>query len=214
LRRSPLASTGAPDAALGYRASRMTGFQREKEELCCDGVSLLRIAREVGTPVYVYSRALIEENFRRFDAAFAGSPHLICYAMKANGNLAIVRALGALGAGVDVVSGGELRAAMEAGVPADRIVFSGVGQTHQEIQLGAELKILAFNVESERELSKIDEIAGTLGRTARVALRVNPDIDSGSHPYIATGLKHNKFGIDVATARRLASDAARYAHVR
>ena len=192
----------------------MTGFQREKGELCCDGVPLTRIAREAGTPVYVYSRALIEESFRRFDAALGGSPHLVCYAMKANGNLAIVKALAALGAGVDVVSGGELRAAMEAGVPADRIVFSGVGKTEKEILLGAELEILAFNAESERELEKIDEIAGTLGRTARVALRVNPDIDSGSHPYIATGLKHNKFGIDVATARRLASQAGRYAHVR
>jgi len=192
----------------------VTGFQREKGELCCDGVPLTRIGREAGTPVYVYSRALIEESFRRFDAALGGSPHLVCYAMKANGNLAIVKALAALGAGVDVVSGGELRAAMEAGVPADRIVFSGVGKTEKEILLGAELEILAFNAESERELEKIDEIAGTLGRTARVALRVNPDIDSGSHPYIATGLKHNKFGIDVATARRLASQADRYAHVR
>jgi diaminopimelate decarboxylase len=192
----------------------MSGFHREKNELLCDGVSLARIAREAGTPVYVYSRALIEESFRRFDAAFGKTPHLVCYAMKANGNLAIVKALAALGAGVDVVSGGELRAAMEAGIPADRIVFSGVGKTEKEILLGAELGILAFNAESERELEKIDEIAGTLGRTARVALRVNPDIDSGSHPYIATGLKHNKFGIDVATARRLASQAARYAHVR
>jgi diaminopimelate decarboxylase len=190
------------------------GFHRENNELCCDRVSLTRIAREAGTPVYVYSRALIEESFRRFDAAFGKAPHLVCYAMKANGNLAIAKALAALGAGVDVVSGGELRAAMEAGVPAERIVFSGVGKTDKEILLGAELGILAFNVESERELEKIDEIAGTLGRTARVALRVNPDIDSGSHPYIATGLKHNKFGIDVATARRLASQAARYAHVR
>jgi diaminopimelate decarboxylase len=192
----------------------VTGFQREKDELCCDGVSLTRIAREHGTPVYVYSRALIEENFRRFDAALGAVAHLVCYAMKANGNLAIVKALGALGAGVDVVSGGELRAAMEAGVPADRIVFSGVGKSEKEIRLAAELSILAFNAESERELEKIDEMAGTLGRTARVALRVNPDIDSGSHPYIATGLKHNKFGIDVATARRLFAHADRYAHIR
>lgn len=192
----------------------MTGFHRENGELFCDGVSLPRIAREAGTPVYVYSRALIEENFRRFDAALAAVPHLVCYAMKANANLSIVKALGALGAGVDVVSGGELRAAMEAGIPADRIVFSGVGKTDKEILLAAELSILAFNVESERELSKVDEIAGTLGRTARVALRVNPDIDSGSHPYIATGSKHNKFGIDVATARRLVGDASRFAHVR
>lgn len=192
----------------------MTGFQRENGELSCDGVSLTRIAREAGTPVYVYSRALIEENYRRFDAALAPAPHLVCYAMKANGNLSILKALGALGAGVDVVSGGELRAAMEAGVPADRIVFSGVGKNDKEILLGAELSILAFNAESEGELAKIDEIAGTLGRTARVALRVNPDIDSGSHPYIATGLKHNKFGIDVATARRLFAASARFPHVR
>lgn len=192
----------------------MTGFHREKDELHCDGVPLAKIARVVGTPVYVYSRALIEENFRRFDAAFAAVPHLVCYAMKANGNLSLVKALGALGAGVDVVSDGELRAAMEAGIPADRIVFSGVGKTEKEILLGAELSILAFNVESERELEKIDEIAGTLGRTARVALRVNPDIDAGSHPYIATGRKHNKFGIDVATARRLSGEASRFPHVR
>ena len=193
----------------------MAGFERgENNELSCDGVSLTRIAREVGTPVYVYSRALIEENFRRFDAAFASVPHLVCYAMKANGNLAVLKALAALNAGVDVVSGGELRAALEAGVPADRIVFSGVGKTEKEIQLGAELQIRAFNVESERELQKIDEIAGSLGRTARVALRVNPDIDSGSHPYIATGLKHNKFGIDVGSARRLFSEGQRLAHVR
>jgi diaminopimelate decarboxylase len=193
----------------------VTGFERgENDELTCDGVSLTRIAREVGTPVYVYSRAAIEERFGRFDRAFAAVPHLVCYAMKANGNLAILRALASTGAGIDVVSDGELRAAMEAGFPADRIVFSGVGKTDKEILLGAELQILAFNAESERELAKIDEIAGSLGRTARVALRVNPDIDSGSHPYIATGLKHNKFGIDVATARRLFAQAERYAHIR
>jgi diaminopimelate decarboxylase len=193
----------------------VTGFERgENDELTCDGVSLTRIAREVGTPVYVYSRAAIEERFGRFDRAFAPVPHLVCYAMKANGNLAILKALASAGAGVDVVSGGELRAAMEAGFPADRIVFSGVGKTDKEILLGAELQILAFNAESERELAKIDEIAGSLGRVARVALRVNPDIDSGSHPYIATGLKHNKFGVDVATARRLFAQAERYAHIR
>ena len=193
----------------------VTGFERgENDELTCDGVSLTRIAREVGTPVYVYSRAAIEERFGRFDHAFAAVPHLVCYAMKANGNLAILKALASAGAGVDVVSGGELRAAMEAGFPADRIVFSGVGKTDKEILLGAELQILAFNAESERELKKIDDIAGSLGRTARVALRVNPDIDSGSHPYIATGLKHNKFGVDVATARRLFAQAERYTHIR
>jgi diaminopimelate decarboxylase len=113
-----------------------------------------------------------------------------------------------------VVSEGELRAALEAGFPADRIVFSGVGKTEKELLLGAELQILAFNAESERELAKIDEVAGSLGRTARVALRVNPNIDSGTHPYIATGLKHNKFGIDVEAARRLFARAPEYAHIR
>lgn len=192
----------------------MTGITRQDGELTCDGVSLAKIAREVGTPVYLYSRALIEENFRRFDAAFAPVPHLVCYAMKANGNLAVLKALAALGAGLDVVSGGELRAALECGVPPERIVFSGVGKTEKEILLGVDVGILAFNAESQRELEKIDEISGTLGKRARVALRVNPDIDSGSHPYIATGLKHSKFGIDLASARRLFGQADRFPHIR
>ncbi|HEY3202108.1 MAG TPA: diaminopimelate decarboxylase [Thermoanaerobaculia bacterium] len=192
----------------------MAGFERVSGELKCDGLSLPRIAREVGTPFYVYSRALIEENFRRFDRAFAQVPHLVCYAMKANGNLAIVKALALLGAGADVVSGGELRAALECGIPPNRIVFSGVGKTETEILLAADAEILAFNAESEREIEKIDEVAGSLGRTASVALRVNPDIDSGSHPYIATGLKHNKFGIDIARARRIFREAGRFPHVR
>src|SRR5262245_515227 len=121
----------------------MPGFHREGGELLCDGVALTKIAREVGTPVYVYSRAAMEESFRRFDAAFAPVPHLVCYAMKANGNLSIVRLLGALGAGADVVSGGELRAAREAGIPADRIVFSGVGKTEKEILFALDVGILA-----------------------------------------------------------------------
>ncbi len=181
----------------------MKGFFREKGELTCDGVSLSRIAREVGTPVYVYSRALIEENFRRFDTAFAPVPHLVCYATKANSNLAILRLLASLGAGADVVSGGELRAALESGFPADRIVFSGVGKTDEEIHDGVAAGILAFNAESERELEKIDTTAQALGKMARVALRVNPDIDAKSHPYISTGLKHNKFGVDISQATEL-----------
>ncbi len=181
----------------------MKGFFRENGELTCDGVSLSRIAREVGTPVYVYSRAAIEENFRRFDAAFAPVPHMVCYATKANSNLSILRCLAALGAGADVVSGGELRAALESGFPADRIVFSGVGKTDEEIHDGVAVGILAFNAESERELEKIDKAAQALGKMARVALRVNPDIDAKSHPYISTGLKHNKFGVDISRAAEL-----------
>ena len=213
---------GRGEPAIGLAARSATqllsrpvaGITRQNGELTCDGVSLTKIARDVGTPVYVYSRALIEENFRRFDGAFAPVPHLVCYAMKANGNLAVLKALAALGAGVDVVSGGELRAALECGVPPDRIVFSGVGKTEKEIRLGVDVGILAFNAESERELEKIDEISGTLGKTARVALRINPDIGSGSHPYIATGLKHSKFGIDLQSARRVFRQAGRFPHIR
>ena len=149
------------------------------------------VAREIGTPVYVYSRAAIEESFRRFDQAFSSVPHLVCYAAKANSSLAILKHLASLNAGADVVSGGELRACLESGFPADRIVFSGVGKTGEEIARGVAAGLLAFNAESEREIEKIDAEAGRQGKTARVALRVNPDIDARSHPYISTGLKHN-----------------------
>jgi len=192
----------------------VAGFERSDGTLACDGVSLEAIARKAGTPVYVYSRAAIEERFRRFDRALSAVPHLVCYAAKANSNLAILRLLAGQGAGADVVSGGELRAALECGIPADRIVFSGVGKKEDEIRLGIEAGILAFNAESERELEKIDALAGAARRTARVALRVNPDIDSGSHPHIATGLAHNKFGIDIARARELYRQARRFGNLR
>ncbi len=178
----------------------MPGFTRVGGELTCDGVPLARVAREVGTPVYVYSRASIEERFRRFDAALASVPHRVCYATKANSNLAILKILASLGAGADVVSGGELKACLESGFPADRIVFSGVGKTETEIAAGVAAGILAFNAESETEIVKIDGAARAQGVRARVALRVNPDIDPKSHPFISTGLKHNKFGIDIALA--------------
>jgi diaminopimelate decarboxylase len=190
------------------------GFHRSDGELFCDGVSLEAIAASAGTPVYVYSRAAIEESFRRFDAAFSSVPHLICYATKANSNLSILRALAALGAGADVVSGGELRAALESGIPAGRIVFSGVGKTDEEIRFAAEAGILAFNAESEREIEKISAAATALGATARVAVRVNPDIDPKSHPYISTGLKHNKFGVDIARALDLYEAGRRLPGIR
>ncbi|HYK42289.1 MAG TPA: diaminopimelate decarboxylase [Thermoanaerobaculia bacterium] len=192
----------------------MTGFHRENGDLFCDGVPLEAIADAAGTPVYVYSRAAIEESFRRFDAAFSPVPHLVCYATKANSNLAVLRVLSALGAGADVVSGGELRAALESGFPAERIVFSGVGKTDSEIRFGVEAGILAFNAESEREVEKISGHAAALGRVARLALRVNPDIDPKSHPYISTGLKHNKFGIDISRARVIAEHARHLPGIR
>jgi diaminopimelate decarboxylase len=189
----------------------LTGFFRADGELTCDGVALSAIAKEVGTPVYVYSAATIEESFRRFDAALAPVSHLVCYAAKANSNRTLLRQLAALGAGADVVSGGELRAVLECGFPADRIVFSGVGKTLAEIGAGIEAGVLAFNAESEREVEKIDAEAARRGKKARVALRVNPDIDAGSHPYISTGRKHNKFGIDVGKARDIFRRAGRFA---
>jgi diaminopimelate decarboxylase len=178
------------------------GFSRDTNgQLCCDGVSLAELADAYGTPLYVYSRSVVEDNLRRFDAAFASVPHLVCYATKANSALALLRLVAELGAGADVVSGGELRAALESGIPAERVVFSGVGKTDSEISAGVEAGILAINAESAREIEKIDAAARRLGTVARVALRVNPDIDARSHPYISTGLRQNKFGVDISLAR-------------
>jgi diaminopimelate decarboxylase len=192
----------------------VTGFSRVSGQLTCDGVPLSAIAEKAGTPVYVYSRALVEESWRRFDAALESVPHLVCYATKANSNLAILRAIAALGAGADVVSGGELEAALACGFPADKIVFSGVGKTEEEIRAGLAAGILTFNAESESEIAKISAEAARLGVTARLALRVNPDIDPKSHPYISTGLKHNKFGIDIRKAFDLYESARRLSGVR
>jgi diaminopimelate decarboxylase len=191
------------------------GFSRGKDDaLTCDGVPLAEIVRRFGTPLYVYSWDSIAAAFGRFDAAFGATPHLVCYATKANSSLAILEGLAALGAGADVVSGGELRAARECGIPADRIVFSGVGKTEDEIAAGVAAGILAFNAESEREIEKIDAIARAAGTVARVALRVNPDIDARSHPYISTGLKQNKFGVDIARAGEIFEKARRLPGVR
>jgi diaminopimelate decarboxylase len=191
------------------------GFSRDTHgQLCCDGVSLAELADAYGTPLYVYSRSVVEEGFRRFDAAFASVPHVVCYATKANSALALLRLVAELGAGADVVSGWELRAALESGIPADRVVFSGVGKTEAEIGAGVEAGILALNAESEREIEKIDACARRLGTVARVALRVNPDIDARSHPYISTGLRQNKFGVDISRAREIFARARELPGVR
>jgi diaminopimelate decarboxylase len=191
-----------------------TGFFQRDGELTCDGVALSGVARAVGTPAYVYSAALVEENYRRFDDAFASVRHLVCYAAKANSNLTLLRSLGELGAGADVVSGGELRAVLDSGFSADRVVFSGVGKTDEEIRYAVENDLLAINAESEREIEKIDAQAAAAGVTARVALRVNPDIDARSHPYISTGRKHNKFGVEIGRAREIFARARRLEGVR
>jgi diaminopimelate decarboxylase len=183
------------------------GFQRQDGVLGCDGVSLVEAAARFGTPLYVYSRAAIEAAYGAYDRAFAPLPHRICYALKANGSGALLRILAGLGAGADIVSGFELEAALRAGFPAERIVFSGVGKTTDEIGRGLDARIGEFNAESEEELRRISAAASARGRTVRVTLRVNPDIDPKSHAYISTGLRQNKFGVDIALAPEILARA-------
>ncbi len=183
-------------------------FEYRGDELCCEQVPLARIASEVGTPVYVYSRAELERAYRAFDAALEGIPHRVCYAVKANSSLGILGVLSKLGAGADIVSYGELVRWMRAGGDPGKVVFSGVGKTDAEIKGALEAKIGTFNVESAEELEVIDRVARDAGTRARIALRVNPDVDPQTHPYISTGLKQNKFGVAMTEARAL----LRHAH--
>jgi len=173
----------------------MHDFEYRHGELYCDGVAIERIAKEVGTPCYVYSHATLVRHYRAFDTAFQSVPHLVAFAMKANSNLAVLRLMAKEGSGADIVSGGELYRALKAGIPASKIVFAGVGKSRDEIRYALETDILMFNVESSAELRALDEVAAEMGRKARVALRINPDIDPKTHPYISTGLKKSKFGI-------------------
>ncbi len=176
--------------------------------LHAEDVAIPEIAAAVGTPFYVYSTATLERHFKLFDEALAGTDHLVCFAIKSNSNLAVLRVLGNLGAGMDVVSGGEYLRAKAAGVPGDRIVFSGVGKTRDEIRMVLQGGIRQFNVESEPELHAISEIAAELGLSAPIALRVNPDVDAKTHEKIATGKSENKFGIPIAKARAVYAEAA------
>jgi len=182
-------------------------FEYKSDELHCEGVSLATIAREVGTPVYVYSRSELERAYKAFDAALDGIPHRVCYAVKANSTLGILKVLIDLGAGADIVSYGELFRWMKAGGDPAKVVFSGVGKTEGEMKHALTSGIGAFNVESGEELVVLDRVARSLGKRARVSLRVNPDVDAGTHPYISTGLKQNKFGVSMEEARQLARDA-------
>jgi diaminopimelate decarboxylase len=169
-------------------------------ELCCENVPVRRISEAVGTPFYLYSHATLAHHFRTFDAAFSGFPHIICFAVKANANLAILRLFAGLGAGADIVSGGELFRALKAGVPPQKIVYSGVGKSLKEIRQAFAAGILMFNIESSQELGEISRLASRMKVQAPVALRINPDIDPQTHPYISTGLKKNKFGINLDRA--------------
>ncbi|MFP4155274.1 MAG: diaminopimelate decarboxylase [Halothiobacillaceae bacterium] len=179
-----------------------------------EDVSLVTLADEVGTPCYVYSRALIERRFLSYDRSFGDRPHRICFAVKANSNLAVLGLLAGLGAGFDIVSVGELERVLVAGGQARTVVFSGVGKREDEIRRALEAGIGCFNVESEAELARIDRIAGSMGVVAPVSLRVNPDVDARTHPYISTGLKENKFGIDIERAEAVYRQAAERENLR
>jgi diaminopimelate decarboxylase len=175
-------------------------FHYQHNELYAEQVPVSKIADEVGTPVYIYSYNTLMRHFEVFDAAFAPLPHLVCFAVKANSNLAILKSLVLAGAGMDIVSGGELYRALAAGVEPNKIVYAGVGKTRAEMEYALKSGVLIFNVESSAELQLLNRVAGELGLTARVALRVNPDVDPLTHPYISTGLKQNKFGISISRA--------------
>ncbi len=192
----------------------MNPFVYQDRRLQAEGVDLAALAATVGTPCYVYSRAYLEERWRAFDRAFAGRPHLVCYAVKANSNIGLLSVLARLGSGFDIVSGGELKRVLAAGGEASKVVYSGVGKTEAEMALALDAGIACFNVESEAELEQLDRVAGRRKQRAPVALRVNPDVDPATHPYIATGLKQSKFGIDIAQAPALARRMQELAHVQ
>ncbi|NBF01031.1 diaminopimelate decarboxylase [Pseudomonas sp. Fl5BN2] len=178
----------------------MDAFNYRDGELFAEGVALSAIADRFGTPTYVYSRAHIEAQYLAYAQALAGMPHLVCFAVKANSNLGVLNVLARLGAGFDIVSRGELERVLAAGGQADKIVFSGVGKTRDDMRRALEVGVHCFNVESAEELERLQVVAAELGVRAPISLRVNPDVDAGTHPYISTGLKENKFGIAIAAA--------------
>jgi len=178
----------------------MNQFQRRKGALYAQGYPCSRLAEDFGTPLFVYSRDALETAWQSFADALEGHPHLVCYAVKANSNLAVLDVLARLGSGFDIVSGGELKRVLAAGGQPEKIVFSGVGKTTSELTEALEVGIRCFNVESEAELERLAEIARALDVVAPVSLRVNPDVDAQTHPYISTGLKENKFGINMSDA--------------
>jgi len=192
----------------------MSALARQGGVLTMDGVPLTDVAARFGTPCYVYSRSAIEGAFRDFDEGLAGIDHLVCYAVKANSNLAVLDILQRLGCGFDIVSGGELSRVRAAGGSADRVIFSGVGKSEAEMRAALSAGIRCFNVESEPELDRLDAIAGSLGLSAPVSLRVNPDVDARTHPYISTGMAGNKFGIPHARALAAYRHAAGLRHLR
>ena len=192
----------------------MTYFSYKNQELHAEAVPLSRVAEQHGTPCFVYSRAALHAAYREFADACAGRDALVCYAVKANSNLAILNLFARLGSGFDIVSGGELARVLGAGGDPRKVVFSGVGKSAEELRLALSADILCFNVESEGELQRLERVAAELGKVAPVSLRVNPDVDACTHPYIATGLRQNKFGVAYEDAPALYRRARELPHIR
>ncbi len=186
----------------------MEAFEYRQGRLHAEDVAVAEIAERHGTPCYIYSKAALTQRYRAFDEALADTDHYVCYAVKANSNLAVLQVLARLGAGFDIVSAGEMFRVLRAGGDASRIVFSGIGKTADEMRAALAAGIYCFNVESAYELTQLDAVAREMGKVARIAFRVNPDVDAQTHPYISTGLKQNKFGVDIATAEQLYAEAA------
>ena len=192
----------------------MDFFQYKNEQLYVEDLPVKQLAEEFGTPLYIYSRATLERHWHAFDSALGDHPHLICYAVKANSNIGILNVMAKLGSGFDIVSQGELERVLAAGGEASKVVFSGVAKSRAEIMRALEVGIRCFNVESVAELHHINQIAGEMGKVAPISLRVNPDVDAHTHPYISTGLKENKFGVSVDEAREVYKLAATLPHVK
>ena len=192
----------------------MDFFQYKNEQLYVEDLPVKQLAEEFGTPLYIYSRATLERHWHAFNSALGDHPHLICYAVKANSNIGILNIMAKLGSGFDIVSQGELERVLAAGGEASKVVFSGVAKSRAEIMRALEVDIRCFNVESIAELHHINQIAGEMGKIAPISLRVNPDVDAHTHPYISTGLKENKFGVSVDEAREVYKLAATLPHVK
>ena len=192
----------------------MDFFQYKNEQLYVEDLPVKQLAEEFGTPLYIYSRATLERHWHAFDSALGDHPHLICYAVKANSNIGILNIMAKLGSGFDIVSQGELERVLAAGGEASKVVFSGVAKSRAEIMRALEVGIRCFNVESIAELHHINQIAGEMGKIAPISLRVNPDVDAHTHPYISTGLKENKFGVSVDEAREVYKLAATLPHIK
>ena len=192
----------------------MDFFQYKNKQLYVEDLPVKQLAEEFGTPLYIYSRATLERHWHAFDSALGKHPHLICYAVKANSNIGILNVMAKLGSGFDIVSQGELERVLAAGGEASKVVFSGVAKSRAEIMRALEVGIRCFNVESVAELHHINQIAGEMGKVAPISLRVNPDVDAHTHPYISTGLKENKFGVSVDEAREVYKLAATLPHVK